>query len=207
IDIAYGVLRRFLPEEKVESVRGLALTIDKRCVVFDVAADDLDTYLAVRLVVVRHIQLSNESTKLLQSLECCLVTTVRDEMNLIPYEYVINRQGSDRPDNFLGLDSSRLKKSIKVGGGKTYSTVKRINETFAKPGYQPIILIDKPLTFYERVAYYVVAECCLVTAVRDEMNLIPYEYVINRQGSDRPDNFLGLDSSRLKKSMLVISEF
>ncbi|GKB54410.1 zf-CCHC domain-containing protein [Tanacetum coccineum] len=43
---AYGVLRRFLPEEKVESVRGLALTIDKRCAVFDVAADDLDTYLA-----------------------------------------------------------------------------------------------------------------------------------------------------------------
>ncbi|GKA82689.1 DEAD-box ATP-dependent RNA helicase 7 [Tanacetum coccineum] len=54
---AYGVLRRFLPEEKVESVRGLALTIDKRCAVFDVAADDLDTFLAgnggdVRLVVV-----------------------------------------------------------------------------------------------------------------------------------------------------------
>ncbi|GJS02454.1 secreted RxLR effector protein 161-like protein [Tanacetum coccineum] len=43
---AYGVLRRFLPEEKVESVRGLALTIDKRCAVFDVAADDLDSYLA-----------------------------------------------------------------------------------------------------------------------------------------------------------------
>ncbi|GKB54924.1 DEAD-box ATP-dependent RNA helicase 7-like protein [Tanacetum coccineum] len=43
---AYGVLRRFLPEEKVESVRGLALTIDKRCAVFDVAAIDLDSYLA-----------------------------------------------------------------------------------------------------------------------------------------------------------------
>lgn len=43
---AYGLLRRFLPEEKVESVRGLALTIDKRCAVFDVAADDLDTFLA-----------------------------------------------------------------------------------------------------------------------------------------------------------------
>ncbi|GJV36178.1 DEAD-box ATP-dependent RNA helicase 7 [Tanacetum coccineum] len=43
---AYGVLRRFLPEEKVESVRRLALTIDKRCAVFDVAAVDLDSYLA-----------------------------------------------------------------------------------------------------------------------------------------------------------------
>nr|GEZ96560.1 DEAD-box ATP-dependent RNA helicase 7 [Tanacetum cinerariifolium] len=102
---AYGVLRRFLPEEKVESVRGLALTIDKRCAIFNVVANDLDTYLAVRLVVVRHIQLSNESTRLLQS---------PDGMNIIPYEYVINRQGSDRPDKFLGLDSSRLKKSMLV---------------------------------------------------------------------------------------------
>nr|GEX72765.1 DEAD-box ATP-dependent RNA helicase 7 [Tanacetum cinerariifolium] len=95
---AYGVLRRFLPEEKVESVRGLALTIDKRCAVFDVAADDLDTYLAAYYVVA----------------EYCLVTAVRDEMNLISYEYFINRQGSDRPDKFLGLDSSTLKKNMLV---------------------------------------------------------------------------------------------
>ncbi|KAI3735202.1 hypothetical protein L6452_14692 [Arctium lappa] len=43
---AYGVLRRFLPEEKVESVRGLALTADQKSAVFDVAVDDLDTFLA-----------------------------------------------------------------------------------------------------------------------------------------------------------------
>jgi len=43
---AYGVLRRFLPEEKVESIQGLALTADQRGAVFDVAAEDLDTFLA-----------------------------------------------------------------------------------------------------------------------------------------------------------------
>ncbi|KAL2550276.1 DEAD-box ATP-dependent RNA helicase 7 [Forsythia ovata] len=42
----YGVLRRFLPEEKVESVKGLALTADGKGAVFDVAAEDLDTFLA-----------------------------------------------------------------------------------------------------------------------------------------------------------------
>ncbi|KAK9063235.1 hypothetical protein SSX86_017105 [Deinandra increscens subsp. villosa] len=59
---AYGLLRRFLPEEKVESVRGLALTADKKFAVFDVAVDDLDTFLAgqengggVRLVVVKEL--------------------------------------------------------------------------------------------------------------------------------------------------------
>ncbi|KAL4575912.1 hypothetical protein LXL04_011999 [Taraxacum kok-saghyz] len=42
----YGVLRRFLPEEKVESVQGLALTADQRGAVFDVALADLDLFLA-----------------------------------------------------------------------------------------------------------------------------------------------------------------
>ncbi|KAJ1423873.1 RNA-binding domain superfamily [Sesbania bispinosa] len=42
---AYGILRRFLPEEKVEAVKGLTLTADGSGVVFDVPAEDLDTYL------------------------------------------------------------------------------------------------------------------------------------------------------------------
>ncbi|XP_054785825.1 DEAD-box ATP-dependent RNA helicase 7-like isoform X1 [Prosopis cineraria] len=43
---AYGILRRFLPEEKVEAVKGLTLTADGNGSVFDVPAEDLDTYLA-----------------------------------------------------------------------------------------------------------------------------------------------------------------
>ncbi|KAJ4950389.1 hypothetical protein NE237_027221 [Protea cynaroides] len=43
---AFGVLRRFLPEEKVETVKGLALTADGNGAVFDVAAEDLDAFLA-----------------------------------------------------------------------------------------------------------------------------------------------------------------
>ncbi|KAF5761982.1 putative alpha,alpha-trehalose-phosphate synthase (UDP-forming), Trehalose-phosphatase [Helianthus annuus] len=98
-------------------------------------------------------------------------------------------------------------KDVKEVKTESYSTVKRINATFGRPGYDPVILIDEPLKFYERVAYYVVAECCLVTAVRDGMNLIPYEYVISRQGNERLDKVLGLQPSTPKKSMLVVSEF
>ncbi|CAI0432039.1 unnamed protein product [Linum tenue] len=97
-------------------------------------------------------------------------------------------------------------KDVKEVQAETYSTVKRINETFGRPGYNPVVLIDAPLKFYEKVAYYAVAECCLVTAVRDGMNLIPYEYVISRQGNEQLDKVLGHKSS-MKKSMLVISEF
>lgn len=98
-------------------------------------------------------------------------------------------------------------KDVKEVQAETYSTVKRINEAFGKPGYEPVVLIDEPLKFYERIAYYVVAECCLVTAVRDGMNLIPYEYIITRQGNEKLDKVLGLESSTRKKSMLVVSEF
>ncbi|KAK4596893.1 hypothetical protein RGQ29_014790 [Quercus rubra] len=98
-------------------------------------------------------------------------------------------------------------KDVKEVQAETSSTVKRINETFGKPGYNPVVLIDEPLKFYERMAYYVVAECCLVTAVRDGMNLIPYEYIISRQGNEKLDEVLGLTPSTPKKSMLVVSEF
>lgn len=98
-------------------------------------------------------------------------------------------------------------KDVKEVQAEAYSTVRRINETFGHPGYQPVVLIDKPLKFSERIAYYVVAECCLVTAVRDGMNLIPYEYIISRQGNGKLDQVLGLSLSTPKKSMLVVSEF
>jgi trehalose 6-phosphate synthase/phosphatase len=90
---------------------------------------------------------------------------------------------------------------------ETTATVNRINETFGRQGYKPVVLIDSPLQFYERIAYYVIAECCLVTAVRDGMNLIPYEYVICRQGNEKLDETLGLNPLTPKKSMLVVSEF
>ncbi|CAL9748470.1 unnamed protein product [Musa acuminata subsp. burmannicoides] len=98
-------------------------------------------------------------------------------------------------------------KDVKEVEAESYAMVKRINEAFGLTDYNPVILINKPLQFYERMAYYVVAECCLVTAVRDGMNLIPYEYIIARHGNDKLDEVLGLNPSTLKKSTLVVSEF
>ncbi|XP_011654884.1 DEAD-box ATP-dependent RNA helicase 7 [Cucumis sativus] len=42
---AYSILRRFLPEEKVESVKGMSLTADGSSAVFDVQTEDLDAFL------------------------------------------------------------------------------------------------------------------------------------------------------------------
>ncbi|KAG5558458.1 hypothetical protein RHGRI_008406 [Rhododendron griersonianum] len=43
---AYAVLRRFLPEEKVELVKGFSLTADGKGAVFDVPTEEVDTFLA-----------------------------------------------------------------------------------------------------------------------------------------------------------------
>ncbi|XP_057446360.1 DEAD-box ATP-dependent RNA helicase 7-like [Lotus japonicus] len=43
---AFGILRRFVPEEKVDGVQGLSLTADGTGAVFDVPANDLDAFLA-----------------------------------------------------------------------------------------------------------------------------------------------------------------
>nr|GEV39465.1 probable alpha,alpha-trehalose-phosphate synthase [UDP-forming] 7 [Tanacetum cinerariifolium] len=86
-----------------------------------------------------------------------------------------------------------------------HESCKRINEQFGKPGYQPIVYIDTPLGINERVAYYTIAECVVVSAVRDGMNLTPYEYIVCREGISGSET--GSDLSGPKKSMLVVSEF
>ncbi|XP_072962761.1 alpha,alpha-trehalose-phosphate synthase [UDP-forming] 5 [Typha angustifolia] len=98
-------------------------------------------------------------------------------------------------------------KDVQEVQSETYSTAERINKRYGRPGYEPVILIDSPLQFYEKIAYYVIAECCLVTAVRDGMNLIPYEYIVCRHGNEKLNQVLQLDPSVPKKSMLVVSEF
>ncbi|KAA3478502.1 putative alpha,alpha-trehalose-phosphate synthase [UDP-forming] 7 [Gossypium australe] len=85
------------------------------------------------------------------------------------------------------------------------ASCKRTNEMFGTPGYEPIVFIDRPISLTERVAYYTIAECVVVTAVRDGMNLTPYEYIACRQGVS--ESVSSSESNGPKKSMLVVSEF
>lgn len=85
------------------------------------------------------------------------------------------------------------------------ASVKRISENFGRPGYEPIVFIDRPVSLSERAAYYAIAECVVVAAVRDGMNLTPYEYIVCRQGVSSSDS--NPEVSGPKKSMLVVSEF
>ncbi|KAM1008377.1 hypothetical protein ACFX19_004896 [Malus domestica] len=96
-------------------------------------------------------------------------------------------------------------KDLEETQAEIQASIKRINENFGRTGYEPIVFIDRPVSLSERVAYYTIAECVVVTAVRDGMNLIPYEYIVCRQGNSLSDS--NSEHSGPKKSMLVVSEF
>uniref|UniRef100_A0A7N0TYI9 alpha,alpha-trehalose-phosphate synthase (UDP-forming) n=1 Tax=Kalanchoe fedtschenkoi TaxID=63787 RepID=A0A7N0TYI9_KALFE len=98
------------------------------------------------------------------------------------------------PTRGKGIEADGLMSEIK-------GTCDRINREFGDPGYEPIILIDRSVSTSEKIAYYSNAECLIVTAVRDGMNLTPYEYTACRQ------EVPGLGTASSSKSMIVVSEF
>ncbi|XP_047963284.1 probable alpha,alpha-trehalose-phosphate synthase [UDP-forming] 8 [Salvia hispanica] len=104
------------------------------------------------------------------------------------------------PARSSGKDVQEVKK-------ETYNAAKRINELYGCSDYVPVILIDRHAPRYEKTAYYAVAECCIVNAVRDGMNLVPYKYIVCRQGSSIMDQVTGTKPDSPRTSTLVVSEF
>ncbi|CAL5001839.1 unnamed protein product [Urochloa decumbens] len=80
----------------------------------------------------------------------------------------------------------------------------RINGRFGEPGYEPIVMIDEPLTMHEKLAFYTSADICIVTAVRDGLNRIPYIYTACRQ--EGPIAGGGAPGAP-RESAIVLSEF
>ncbi|CAN1852790.1 Probable alpha,alpha-trehalose-phosphate synthase [UDP-forming] 9 [Linum perenne] len=104
------------------------------------------------------------------------------------------------PARGLGKDVQETRK-------ETYSTARRINQVYGSPDYEPVVLIDRPVPRYEKTAYYALAECCIVNAVRDGMNLVPYKYIVCRQGTPFMNEALGIKPDSPRTSMIVVSEF
>ncbi|XP_048427911.1 probable alpha,alpha-trehalose-phosphate synthase [UDP-forming] 9 [Pyrus x bretschneideri] len=98
-------------------------------------------------------------------------------------------------------------KDVQEAKSETYLTARRINEAYGSPNYEPVVLIDRHVPQYEKTAYYAVAECCIVNAVRDGMNLVPYKYIVCRQGTPPMNEALGVTADSPQTSMLVVSEF
>ncbi|XP_057442983.1 probable alpha,alpha-trehalose-phosphate synthase [UDP-forming] 9 [Lotus japonicus] len=104
------------------------------------------------------------------------------------------------PPNSASKDAEEVMEEANI-------TAEMINEKYGFPGYAPIVIIDHHVPFYEKAAYYTLAECCIVNAVRDGMNLIPYQYIVCRQGSAKTDEALEISYDSPRRSALVVSEF
>jgi trehalose-6-phosphate synthase len=78
------------------------------------------------------------------------------------------------------------------------STGDRINTKYgdARTGYVPLVYEERVVPLHDRLALFSLAHCVVVTATRDGMNLVPYEYIVCRQGAP------GLTE---RTSMLVVS--
>lgn len=78
------------------------------------------------------------------------------------------------------------------------TTAERINSKYgdARTGFTPLIYEERPVPQHDRLALFALAHCVVVTATRDGMNLVPYEYIVCRQATP------GLKE---RTSMLVVS--
>lgn len=78
--------------------------------------------------------------------------------------------------------------------------VKSINARFSSPGYEAVVWLERPVPLYERLALYSIGDVAVVTATRDGMNLMPYEYIVARQAA-------AAELGETPRSGLVVSEF
>lgn len=98
-------------------------------------------------------------------------------------------------------------KDVQEAIKETQLTVTRINKNYGSPGHDPVILIERSVPLHEKIAYYVVAECCILNALRDGMNLVPYKYIVGRQGTQKLDEAMHIAVGSPRTSTLVVSEF
>ncbi|KAK3133381.1 hypothetical protein QOZ80_6AG0535830 [Eleusine coracana subsp. coracana] len=96
------------------------------------------------------------------------------------------------------------------------ATFHRIYARYSLPGYAPVVMIDGPVSMSEKAAYYAAADCCVVSAVRDGLNRIPYYYTVCREEGPVPGAAAaamenGSSSSaaqqQQRSSVVVVSEF
>ena len=85
-------------------------------------------------------------------------------------------------------------------------TVSEINGIFGEKDYQPVIYLQKRLSFDELVAYYRFADVCLITPIRDGLNIVTKEFIasnVDKKGVLVLSEFAGASTELYKDSFLI----
>ena len=123
------------------------------------------------------------------------------EMKLLAFERVLDHHEDWRGRLVLiQITSPPRSNSCETQDLATFieSVAARINHKYGnvRTGYLPLVYEERSVPLHDRIALFALADCVVVTATRDGMNLVPYEYIVCRQGA--PD-------LRDRTSMLVVS--
>ncbi|KAI9137124.1 glycosyltransferase family 20-domain-containing protein [Paraphysoderma sedebokerense] len=76
--------------------------------------------------------------------------------------------------------------------GEVSDIVSRINSIYGSLEYSPVVYLRKDISFTQYIALLSIADACLITSLRDGMNLTSHEYIVCQQR---------------KMSPLILSEF
>jgi trehalose 6-phosphate synthase/phosphatase len=64
--------------------------------------------------------------------------------------------------------------------------VSRVNSKFSNISYQPIVFLHQDISFAQYLALLTCADACLLTPLRDGMNLTSHEYIVCQKGTYNP---------------------
>ncbi|XP_042428161.1 probable alpha,alpha-trehalose-phosphate synthase [UDP-forming] 9 [Zingiber officinale] len=131
-------------------------------------------------------------------------------MKLLAFEVLLQRNDRLRGKIVLiqiANPPRTMGKNVMETKMEVISLVKGINDVYGSPGYTPVVFIDYSISPHEKIAYYVMADCCIINALRDGMNLVPYEYVVCRQGTEEMDRHCLIHEVPKRTSTLILSEF
>lgn len=115
-------------------------------------------------------------------------------LKLIAFEHYL-RSASARVRSNVALIQVALPKMARADaavGDEIRELVERINSMYGTEDHQPVLYVEKAISFDERIAIYSVCDALFLTPIRDGLNLIPYEYIV---------------STPQGKGQLILSEF
>ncbi|KAJ3039306.1 hypothetical protein HDV00_012298 [Rhizophlyctis rosea] len=69
---------------------------------------------------------------------------------------------------------------------QVWDVVARVNATFGTIEYQPVVYLQQDISFENYLALLSIADACLITSLRDGMNLTSHEYVVCQEGKCGP---------------------
>ncbi|KAG0358780.1 hypothetical protein BG005_001848 [Podila minutissima] len=70
--------------------------------------------------------------------------------------------------------------------GQVSNVVTRINSKFSSLSYQPIVFLHQDITFSQYLGLLTAADLCLITSLRDGMNLTSHEYIFCQEEQRNP---------------------